>query len=613
MSDYVTVTFEPAGVKATVPVGTNLYEAAQQAGVEISGSCGGQGTCGECQVILAEGKVSKPTSQEKELLTTALIEEGTRLACQTELLGDAVVRVPSVQEVVVRKALTAESVRSVPLAPNVRRYDLKVPTASLDDQRSDFRRLAEAITEQPANLTATVQCLRGLASALRAEDQQVAVTAVGSQVVDVRPTSQRSPVLGVAVDIGTSTVAVYLVDLETGEALVTAAGQNPQTQFGADVVSRIQYANSHSDGLTALRNEILATINQLIRQAVEEAGAALADVYEATIVGNTCMHHIFLGLEPRYLAESPYVPVTAEAVSTSADRLGLEINPHGNVFCLPCIAGFVGADTVGVIVASELTRRDRPTLAVDIGTNGEIALWSGERLLTASCAAGPAFEGAQIHHGMRAAPGAIDEVFVGGDDLAVHTIDDQPARGICGSGLFDATAVLLELGLIDAKGHIVDGQSCGTLSDTVAGRVGGEANERHVVLADAGQSASSPIVLTQRDVREIQLAKSAIRASTEMLLEMVGLKTDDLEEVLIAGAFGNFINPASALRMGLLPEVPEGKIAGIGNAAGAGAILTLVSLRERDYARQVAETAEHIELFRSSDFQDRFAEYMIFP
>ncbi|MCK4323437.1 MAG: DUF4445 domain-containing protein, partial [Armatimonadetes bacterium] len=333
----------------------------------------------------------------------------------------------------------AESVRSVPLAPNVRRYDLEVPAPSLDDQRSDFRRLAEAITEQPPSLTGTVGCLRGLAWALRAEDQNVAVTVVGSQVVDVRPASQRSPVLGIAVDIGTSTVAVYLVDLETGEHLVTAASQNPQTQFGADVVSRIQYANSHGDGLTVLRDDVLTAINQLIRQAVDEAGAALADVYEATIVGNTCMHHIFLGLEPRYLAESPYVPVTTEAVSTSAERLGLQMNPWGNVFCLPCIAGFVGADTVGVVVASELTRRDRPTLAVDIGTNGEIALWSGERLLTASCAAGPAFEGAQIHHGMRAAPGAIDEVFVSGDDLAVHTIDDQPARGICGSGLFDAT------------------------------------------------------------------------------------------------------------------------------------------------------------------------------
>jgi len=546
-------------------------------------------------------------------LAPALIEEGTRLACQAELLGDAVVRVPSIQEVVVRKTLTAESVRSVPLAPNVRRYDLNVPAPSIDDQRSDFRRLAEAITERSSDLTATVQCLGSLATALRAEDQQIAVTAVGSQVVDVRQASMRSPVLGVAVDIGTSTVAVYLIDMETGEHLVTAAGQNPQTQFGADVITRIQYANSHDDGLTVLRDAIVAAINRFIGQAVAEVGATPADVYEATIVGNTCMHHIFLGLEPRYLAQSPYVPVTTEAVSTSADRLGLQINPRGNVFCLPCIAGFVGADTVGVIVASELTRRDRPTLAIDIGTNGEIALWSGERLLTASCAAGPAFEGAQIHHGMRAGPGAIDEVFISGDDLAVHTIDDQPARGICGSGLFDAMAVLLELGLVDAKGHMVDGQSGGALSDIVARRVEGEANERHVVLADAEQSANGPIVLTQRDVREIQLANSAIRASTEMLLEMVGLEPDGLDEVLIAGAFGNFINPASALRIGLLPEVPEGKIAGIGNAAGAGAILTLVSQRERDYARQVTERAEHIELFRSSDFQDRFAEYMIFP
>jgi len=613
MSGYVTVTFEPAGVRATVPVGTNLLEAGQQAGVEIAGSCGGQGTCGECQVVVANGMVSELTSQERKLLGRELIEEGVRLACQTKLLGDAVVRLPSVQEVVVRKALTAESVRLVPLAPNVRHYDLNVPAPSIDDQRSDLRRLADAMTEQPSDLTATVQCLRSLATALRAEDQQIAVTTVGSQVVDVRPASKRSPALGVAVDIGTSTVAVYLVDLETGKHLVTAAGQNPQTKFGADVISRIQYANSHDDGLTTLRDAIVAAINRLIGQAVAEVDATPADVYEATIVGNTCMHHVFLGLEPRYLAQSPYVPVTAESFSVSADRLGLEMNPQGNVFCLPCIAGFVGADTVGVIVASELTRRDRPTLAIDIGTNGEIALWSGERLLTASCAAGPAFEGAQIHQGMRAAPGAIDEVFLNGDDLVVHTIDDQPARGICGSGLFDAMAVLLELGLVDARGHIVDSRSSGVLSSAAARRVEGEGNERHVVLADAGQSANGPVVLTQRDVREIQLAKSAIRASTEMLLEMANLGPHDLDEALIAGAFGNFINPASALRIGLLPEVIEDKIVGIGNAAGVGAILALVSKHERDYARQVAEMAEHIELFRSSDFQDRFAEYMTFP
>jgi len=613
MPDYVTVTFEPAGATAKVPAGTNIYEAGLQAGVEIPGWCGGMGICGECQVIPVQGKVSEPTSREKELLGDAFIEEGRRLACQTRLLDDAVVRVSSVQEVVVRKTLHAEWVRSVQLASNVRQYDLKLAEPSLEDQRSDFRRLSEAITDQPSSLTATVQCLRGLATALRAENQEVVATVVGGQVVDVRPASERSPALGVAVDIGTSTVAVYLVNLETGEQLVTTGGQNPQTRFGADVISRIQYANSHSDGLTALQDTIVTAVNRFIGEAVAEVGATPADVYEATIVGNTCMHHIFLGVEPRYLAESPFVPVTAEAFSTSADRLGIEINPHGNVFCLPCIAGFVGADTVGVIVASELTRRDRPTLAVDIGTNGEIALWSGERLLTTSCAAGPAFEGAQIHHGMRAAPGAIDKVFVGDDDLAVHTIDDQPACGICGSGLFDATAVLLELGLIDTKGHIVDGQSCETLSDTVARRVEGEANKRHVVLADAEQSANNPIVLTQRDVREIQLATSAIRASTEMLLEIVGLKPDDLSKVLIAGAFGNFINPASALRMGLLPDLPKGRIAGIGNAAGAGAILTLLSQRERDYARQVTEMAEHIELFRSPDFQDRFAEYMIFP
>jgi uncharacterized 2Fe-2S/4Fe-4S cluster protein (DUF4445 family) len=324
------------------------------------------------------------------------------------------------------------------------------------------------------------------------------------------------------------------------------------------------------------------------------------------------MHHLFLGLEPKYLAESPYVPVTSEALDVPAAAVGLEIHPRANVFCVPCIAGFVGADTVGVIVASELTRRSRPVLAVDIGTNGELALWSGDRLLCASCAAGPAFEGAQIQHGMRAAPGAIDRVEAHDGDIATHTIGDEPARGICGSGLCDALAVMLELGLVDSSGRIADDTAAQSLPVSLGRRLEGQQSRRQVVLSGPLETADGNIVFTQGDVRELQLAKGAIRASIEMLLDYAGLTPDDLDQILIAGAFGNFINPLSALRMGLLPEVPADRISGVGNAAGAGAILALLSRAEREYSREIARVAQHIELFRSAEFQMRFAEYMIF-
>ncbi len=612
MRDSVQVTFEPVGIIIRVPAGITIYEAAQRAGVGIEAPCGGQGTCGKCRVLVTDGVAADPDAQEQELLTPEELAHGTRLACRAQVLEDVVVRVEATQALAAGKNLEQGRLRAVALDPDVRRYDLQLPTPTLQDQRSDFRRIADAVSDTQADLTASVGALGGLASALRGAQQQLSVITAGAELVEVRPASARGRCLGVAVDIGTSTVATYLVDLETGAQLATAAAGNPQAQFGADVISRIEYSNSNPGGLRELRAKAVEVINELMQQAVAQAGADCHDVYEVTVVGNTCMHHLFLGLEPRYLAQSPYVPVTTEPLSLGAAEVGLDIHPRGKVFCLPCIAGFVGADTVGVILASELTRRTQPVLAVDIGTNGELALWSGERLLTASCAAGPAFEGAQIEHGMRAAPGAIDHVSAVDGNLVVHTIGDQPARGICGSGLFDAMAVVLEVGLVDKTGRIVNGEVSLQLPGNLAERLQGEGPRRQIVLADSSQAANGPVTFTQRDIRELQLAKSAIRASAEMLLDHVGLSPDDLEEIQIAGAFGNFIDPASALRMGLLPDVPADRISAIGNAAGAGAILALLSRAEREYSRHIAQVAEHIELFRSAEFQTRFAEYMMF-
>jgi uncharacterized 2Fe-2S/4Fe-4S cluster protein (DUF4445 family) len=610
MSDICRVKFVPGGEVVEVLPGISLSAAAEQAGLRMNLPCGGRGACGKCRVTLRDGGVSEPDEHELEHLSPEDLAAGVRLACRAALTGDAVVEVSPSAKVIGAKVLEAQFLEGVEVAPNAHLFTVTLPKPSLDDQRSDFQRLATEVGGACGTGVPAVDLLRALPGALRAEEYQVQATCVGGRLVDVRPASQAGRCLGVAIDIGTTTVVSYLLDLERGEILSSAALHNPQTRHGADVVSRIEFANTDPDGLATLQREALEVANETIAQALAKIGAAGRDVYEATVVGNTCMHHLFLGLDPRHLAQAPYVPVTADPVSLSAAEAGLAIHPRANVFCLPCIAGFVGADTVGMIASEKLTRQARPVLAVDIGTNGEVALWSGSRLLVASCAAGPAFEGAHIEYGMRAAPGAIDRVHLNGGDITVTTIEGAPPQGICGSGLFDAVAVALESGAVDMMGRFVAGTD--GVRPEVARRLHGEGNARRLLLTGENPE-NGAIGLTQRDVREVQLAKGAVLAAVTLLLEEAGISERDLEEVLIAGAFGNYINPASALRIGLLPAVPLERVRGVGNAAGAGAILALVSLAEREYACEAAAVAEHIELMRRPAFQTTFMETMLFP
>lgn len=609
----VKVTFEPGGQTKQVPRGSVISEAADAAEVSLPSPCAGKGLCGQCRVTIKSGRVGDPNDAERQHLSPEQLSQGMRLACQTQLLDDVVIQLPAAAEVVVAKSLGSEMVRSVAVDPCVRREWLQLPEPTVIDQRSDFSRIADALADRCPELTAQPAVLRELPAVLRDGDYQVAITTQGCELIGAHPSATAPRCLGAAVDIGTSTVAVYIMDLQTGQQLAAAASPNSQAQYGVDVVSRIDYANTHSQGLAQLRGDVLQVINGLIADALGQIDADRQEIFEVTVVGNTCMHHLFLGLDPRYLAQAPYVPVITEALDLSPAQAGLDIYPHGNVFCLPCIAGFVGADTVGVITASEATRREHPVLAVDIGTNGEIVLWSGEDLLVASCAAGPAFEGAQIQQGMLAAPGAIDHVYSSNGEIQITTIDNQPARGICGSGLLDAMAVFLELAAIDSSGRLADREAASELSEPVARRLEGQGNQRRIILSDHWGDGHNVVALTQSDVRQLQLAKGAIRASIDMLLDHVGLKPEDLEEILIAGAFGNYINPDSAVRVGLLPELSPGKIRGVGNAAGAGAILALISQAERAYACRVAKSAQHIELFRQRQFQQIFAERMFFP
>ncbi|HUS79782.1 MAG TPA: ASKHA domain-containing protein [Armatimonadota bacterium] len=605
------VTFKPSGEAGEFEAGLTILAAAEELGAGIAAPCGGKGRCGRC-LVRVEGECSAPTEAERQYIGARELAAGYRLACEAALLGDAAVTVPLGSQTNGTQVLSDVSGRRITLEPNATQCGVQLPLPSLADQRSDCTRLGEEIGITCRELTAELGVLRALPGAVRAEDFHVNVVTVGTRLARVLPASSSARCLGVAVDIGTTTVVLHLMDLGSGQRLATASALNPQARYGHDLISRIEHSNASPGGLGDLQGAILRLINDLLLRATRDARVSADDVFEVAVVGNTAMHHMFLGLDPANLARAPYIPVTSKALEVPARQIGLAINPAGNVYCLPVIAGFVGADTVAVLTVSELTSRQRPTMAIDIGTNGEVMLWSGERLLVTSCAAGPAFEGAEISHGVRAASGAIEHVRLRDGDLEINTINGDRPNGICGSGIFDIVAVLLESGAADHMGRLAaetDG-----LAEGIASRLRGEGPGREFLLVPAGKTADDrDIVFTQKDLREVQLAKGAVRAAVELLCIEAGVRIADLDEVLLAGAFGNYIDPRSALRIGLLPPVALERIVGIGNAAGAGAVAALISTRERERAEELAGQAEHMELMARADFQMVYAESMLFP
>ncbi len=417
------------------------------------------------------------------------------------------------------------------------------------------------------------------------------------------------PVLGVAVDIGTTTVVARLLDMKTGRHLATESILNPQTQFGDDVVSRITYAQS-DDRLKELQKVIVDCLNTLFEAVCKEAGAATDRIFEVSVVCNTTMNHIFLGLPVVQLGQAPYHAHSVDAFDLPPAEIGLKINPAGNVHTVENIAGFVGADTTAVALAIDIDNADEMTLAIDIGTNGEIVLGTREKLYAASCAAGPALEGARISQGSRAVCGAIESVLLNEDDIAVEVIGDCGPQSICGSGLIDSVALMAELGIIDATGRIQDPENLPDLPPKI--------RERVIIVNDqpafclVWQGGEPQVVLTQRDVRETQLAKAAIRAGIKLLEKKLSLSNGDIKHCLIAGAFGNYIKPKNALRIGLLPDVPLERIVSVGNAAGSGAEMTLLNKALREKTKDLSQKIEYVEIAHEPDFTMVYADAMMF-
>lgn len=603
----VKVTFVPSNKTVNVQEGSSILEAAIAAEVQVESTCGGKGTCGKCKVQIPIRQLTAVSKQEAGFLSESELEQGFVLACQVRLQEDTVVRVQEQRDAFSRKTDLNSSKEDVALAPSISKLFLNLKPPSGEDQLPDWERVTNALPNKDIPFNRTIAS--SLPVVLRLGKFKVTAVIDDNELVAVESGDTRDRSFGLAIDIGTTTAATYLMDLNKGVVVGHAAITNPQTVFGAGVVSRITYASNGPEGLHQLQEKVVGGLNTLIFNLCEQHKVRPEEIYQAVIVGNTTMSHLFLGVDPSYLAPAPFIPVYRQAVKVKAKELGLGILATGKVIVLPNVAGYVGSDTIGVALAAKIDRLSGITLAIDIGTNGEMILSGKGKILTCSTAAGPAFEGASIKCGMRAAEGAIEGVQIQEDmRITVTVIANVKPRGICGSGLIDAVSEMVRSGIIDSSGRIVSKPvQLEKLAPDLRERIRQVGQGKEFVLVWAKDSATGEnIVLSQKDIRELQLAKAAIMAGVKILLNQMEIKVDEIDRVLLAGAFGNFIKKVSALGIGLLPRLPLERIAAIGNAAGDGSKMALLSVAERERAVNIARRAKHIELSNMRDFQDLF-------
>ena len=544
-----------------------------------------------------------------------LVREGYRLSCQCAVTEPITVQVaPPLDETTDFQILGAGAGvgRRVAIDSGVVKQVVKVELPREEHhQTSDVEQLLRAVGATVADVHP--ESLRRLPEALRESGGEVTVTTFGSAIIGVERGDTSVMKFGLAIDIGTTSVVTTLIELESGEQLASVSSLNPQAVFGGDLMSRIAFAQFNPGNLRKLQTRILGLLNRHVEQIARESGVLAKWIYKVVVVGNTCMHHVLLGIDPSYVGLAPYAPVMRHPLVLPARELFLKVAPEARVCLLPIVAGFVGADAVAVALATRIHESAEPRIAVDIGTNGEVLLGGRDRLWASSAPAGPALEGAQIRWGMRAAAGAIDRVTVDGDGIHVHTIGEAAAQGICGSGLIDLIAGLLDAGAIDWTG-LIDLDRVPLLPAPLGDRVRMVGEERQVVVLRPGEAgATQEIVLTQDDVRQVQLAKGAIASGIAMLQKVSGVGDDDVAELMLAGGFGNYLSIRSALRIGLLPALPPERIRYVGNAASLGAQMCLVSEAERARAERVARSIEHVSLAAHPDFQDVFVDAMNFP
>jgi uncharacterized 2Fe-2S/4Fe-4S cluster protein (DUF4445 family) len=611
MQSELKVVFQPSGRTVHVMPSTTVFEAGARAGLLLRAPCGGKGTCKKCRVQITRG-AGEPSGACRASFSADELAKGWRLACQTSVDENLIVVVPedSLFEAA-SKILTTDTGEAVQGTPAVRKQFLTLPPPVDTDPVADLAR----IDRETGALKAPLSVLRRLPDLLRESKFACTVTVAGSHLLDVEPgdTTAARP-LGVAFDIGTTTLVGTLLCLQSQRELAVAATINPQVSFGDDVISRITLAREGDGHVEELRHLVTEACNGLIAELIEEAGATIQQVLAIAVAGNTTMQHLFCGLSPAALGEVPFSPVYSRALEIPASELGLQGHPLAQTYIFPNIGGFVGGDTVSGMLAHRLAEIESPTLFVDIGTNGEIVLAGNGQILASSAAAGPAFEGARITCGMRATDGAIEKIVI---DDAVHcnVIGNAKASGLCGTALIDGIADLLRLGAIDETGRILGpNEAPDAISAEVRDRLVAVNGDFAFELVSAEQSKTGEAIrLYQRDVRELQLASGAIRAGISIMLRKAGLSPDDLDSVLLAGGFGNYIRRENAQRIGLLPDLPVERIRFVGNAASTGAKAVLFARELREKAEHIARVTEHVDLSMDPDFQMEFGMAMMFP
>jgi uncharacterized 2Fe-2S/4Fe-4S cluster protein (DUF4445 family) len=610
----VPVTVLPERRTIAVQPGQVLLRAAHGQGIDITATCGGRGRCTSCRVKVVEGTPPPGTINDQLQLGDDLVREGYRLACQLAPLEPLAVQLaPPLDEQafqILGVDPGAVALSRVRIDPGVRKRLVRVELPRDEHhQTSDLEQLGHAAGFPAASLPLDV--VRALPSILRDAKGDVTVVTFRDEPITVERGDTTAMAFGLAIDVGTTSVVTTLLELASGEVMTSVSSLNPQATFGGDLMSRIAFVQWNPSNLRKLQSRIIGLLNQQIDEVVARTGVLPQWIYKLTVVGNTCMHHILLGIDPTYVGLSPYTAVVRDGLVIPARTLHLKVNPEARVCLLPIVAGFVGADAVGAVLATRLDESDRIRSVVDIGTNGEIVMGTRDRLLACSAPAGPALEGAQIRHGMRGAVGAIDRVWLEDGDLRYHVLGDGRPQGVCGSGLIDAVAAALDAGLIDWTGLIQLERRNG-FPEALRRRLVARGEERLLVLVPRGEATGGgEIVLSQEDVRQVQLAKGAIASGIRMLQHVLAIDDHGLAELMLAGGFGNYLSIRSAVRIGLIPPLPAGRIRYVGNAAALGAQLALVSEAER--AARLARAIEHISLATHPDFQDLFVEAMNFP
>jgi uncharacterized 2Fe-2S/4Fe-4S cluster protein (DUF4445 family) len=602
--------FEPAGRKVRVPPGVILFDAASWNGVAIDSTCGGHGTCRKCKVKVLDG-TAPITALDTRAYSTDELRAGWRLACRVEVASDLHVEVPPL--VTRPKAATVGVGRKVILRPAVQKRYVELVAPSLSDQTTDLERLFAALDD--LELRPELSVLRSLGTVLRANDYKVTAVVVDDVLIAVEPGDTAERNFAIAFDLGTTTVVATLLDLSTGTPVAVHSMLNKQQPFGADVITRISAIMMDIRALERLTQLAHESLDELAQAVCLEGGVDPSEVYEVAIAGNATMTHVVLGIDPEALGVAPFIMSAKYFPEILASDVGVKVHERARAVVFPALGAYVGGDIIAGLLASGMDRDSRVRLFLDIGTNCEVVVGNSDRLLATAAPAGPAFEGAAIRCGMRAAPGAIEVVKVRTDGIELGVIGDAEPLGLCGSGLVDVVAELVELKLIDSSGRFVSDDVAATLAPGVADRLTQLGEHRVFVvhwLGDVGDVEQS-IYLSQRDVRELQFAKAAIATGWRILLEEAGLAVEDLQQVLLAGSFGSYLSPASAVRLGLVPKLPLLRIVSAGNVAGEGAKMALLSLRERAGAMTLLEEVEYVELSDRSDFNDRFVDQLAFP